>query len=74
VSGFSSQIGLYSGILQGMIYDKYGVRVACVVAMVCLCGGYLAVFFASLHNPSPILLAIVFFLIGQGSHGYYTVR
>eukprot|EP00042_Codosiga_hollandica_P058800 m.891929 g.891929 ORF g.891929 m.891929 type:complete len:470 (+) comp59969_c0_seq8:39-1448(+) len=69
----STQVGLYAGIVQGVVYDRFGVRVACALAMLLLCGAYLAVYLAANHTPPPPLLAALFFLIGQGSHGLYTV-
>jgi hypothetical protein len=60
--------------VQGLFYDRFGVRAAIVFAALLVSLGYLCIFAASTYSPSPALLACMFFLIGQGSHGLYTVR
>jgi hypothetical protein len=64
---------MLSALPQGWFYDKYGVWKSCVLNALTLFIGYLLIFFLTTHAPSATFLAIIFYFIGQGSHGYYTL-
>lgn len=68
----SVQVGLYCGLTQGLFYDRFGVGPASLLAAALLGIGYGGAFLASVYRLSAGLLAVCFFLIGQGSHGFYT--
>lgn len=68
----STQIGLFCGVFQGMLYDRFGPTLATLIATSLLVGGYLLAFFLTMSTPPAPLLALAFFFIGQGSHGLYT--
>lgn len=66
---------MYCGLTQGLFYDRYGPRKASLLAAFLLFLGYLSAFGASFARQiPPVTFAVCFFLIGQGSHGYYTAR
>eukprot|EP00040_Diaphanoeca_grandis_P020965 m.111538 g.111538 ORF g.111538 m.111538 type:complete len:537 (-) comp28128_c0_seq1:85-1695(-) len=68
-----THVGLYCGITQGIIYDKFGLKTAAATAGILLVSGYMGAFVATLRPNGAILMGFCFFLIGQGSHGLYTI-
>ncbi len=67
-------VGLYLGIIQGMLFDWLGVRRLCLIATTLLSFGFFMSWLLSSSHPPAPLVAFFFFLIGQGSHGFYTSR
>ena len=55
------------------VYDYFGIKVACIVAGVFLCAGYSGIYLAATFGGTHSVLAFCMFLVGQGSHGLYTV-
>eukprot|EP00047_Mylnosiga_fluctuans_P024693 m.168279 g.168279 ORF g.168279 m.168279 type:complete len:525 (+) comp9906_c1_seq5:3-1577(+) len=69
----SVQVGLFSGILQGIFFDRFGPRHEALLAAGLVFLGYLGSYLLLTSSASAALLALCFYLIGQGSHGLYTV-
>ena len=69
-----TQVGLYCGITQGFFFDKYGSRYALWLAGTLLMTGYISLFLITKSQSTPPVgfLAVIFFIIGQGSHGLYS--
>lgn len=67
------QVGTYSGILQGIFYDRFGVISECIISTTLIFSGFLGAYITSTSSASPFSFAVCFYLIGQGSHGFYTL-
>lgn len=68
-----THVGLYCGITQGIFYDRFGMRAASLLAAVLVGAGYMGVYLALENRAGASLVGFWFFLVGQGSHGFYTV-
>eukprot|EP00455_Lapot_gusevi_P039735 TRINITY_DN4465_c0_g1_i3.p1 TRINITY_DN4465_c0_g1~~TRINITY_DN4465_c0_g1_i3.p1 ORF type:complete len:441 (-),score=76.32 TRINITY_DN4465_c0_g1_i3:132-1454(-) len=71
IIGSWGDFGVFTGIIQGVILDRYGPRVTLLLAALLTSSGY---FFASLMINGVIssnltLLAFGYFCLGQGCHG-----
>eukprot|EP00039_Didymoeca_costata_P002473 m.60439 g.60439 ORF g.60439 m.60439 type:complete len:509 (-) comp11321_c0_seq1:53-1579(-) len=64
--------GLYLGITQGIFYDQYGIKKACLLAATLLFLGYSGVFLTALYGSSAVGVGVCLFLVGQGSQGFHT--
>eukprot|EP00048_Salpingoeca_helianthica_P003528 m.68155 g.68155 ORF g.68155 m.68155 type:complete len:593 (-) comp12755_c0_seq2:42-1820(-) len=67
-----AQVGLATGIVQGLFYDRFGARAASLLAGTLLMLAFFGVYLVLRMDLPVVLLATCFLLIGQGSHGMYT--
>lgn len=71
--GSIGDLGLYLGVIAGIVYDRFGCTIANIYGMLLTSTGYLLVYLslAGYIRSQVPLLCLFFFFIGQGSYAMY---
>lgn len=71
ILGSCLDLGSYLSILIGTVYVLFGIKITSVVCAIFLSGGYLLLYFIVPLKLELWVYGIVFFVIGQGSAGFF---
>eukprot|EP00455_Lapot_gusevi_P010951 TRINITY_DN1501_c0_g1_i4.p1 TRINITY_DN1501_c0_g1~~TRINITY_DN1501_c0_g1_i4.p1 ORF type:complete len:503 (-),score=106.47 TRINITY_DN1501_c0_g1_i4:259-1767(-) len=71
--GSAGDLGVYTGILMGICFGRFGSAITTVISTILVGGGYFMCYLLLPLKPPVIVLGLFYYCVGQGSFGLFFV-